>query len=101
MIVDIQRSPYKFKRYRVFMDDGRHFDFGLKGGSTYLDHGNKEIRKNYWKRHYGNPIEKELIDNLTPSPSLFSAYLLWGSHTSLEKNIKELNDLWKLKHKSK
>lgn len=101
MIVDIQRSPLIMKRFRVFMDDGRHFDFGLKGGSTYLDHHNKQIRQNYWKRHYANPVEKDLIDNLVPSPSLFSAFLLWGSHTSLEKNIKELNDLWKFKHSKK
>ena len=101
MIVDIQRSPYKFKRYRVFMDDGKYYDFGLKGANTYLDHHNKKIRYNYWKRHYANPIEKQLIDNLVPSPSLFSAFLLWGSHTSLEKNIQELNDLWKFMHSSK
>jgi len=99
MIVDIERSPIKYKRFRVFMDDGRHFDFGLQGGNTYLEHKDKTIRMNYWKRHYANPVEKKLIDGLVPSPALFSAYLLWGSHTSLEKNINELNNLWKIKHK--
>lgn len=101
MITEIQRSPLQFKRFRVFLDDGRHYDFGLKGGSTYLEHRDKLKRMAYWKRHYGNPVEKDLIDNLVPSPALFSAYLLWGSHTDLGKNILELNSLWKLMKQSK
>ncbi len=101
MIIDIRKSPVKYKRFRVFMDDGKYFDFGMDGGSTYIDHHNKLIRKNYWKRHYANPTEKELIDNLVPSPSLFSAYLLWGDDTDIYKNINHLNTLWKLQKQGK
>ena len=97
MIVKIENSPVKHKRYRIIMNDGKHYDFGLLGAETYLDHKDYNKRRAYWLRHYGNPVEKVLIDNLVPSPSLFSAYILWGSHTSLEKNIKELNNLWKYK----
>jgi len=32
-----------------------------------------------------------LIDSLTPSPALFSYYLLWGDHTTLKENLDELN----------
>jgi hypothetical protein len=99
MIIKIEKSPVKYKRYRVYMDTGKHYDFGLLGGETYIDHKDANKRRNYWLRHYGNPTEKILIDNLVPSPSLFSAYLLWGVHSNLEKNIKELNELWKFKHK--
>jgi len=37
-----------------------------------------------------NPEEKYLIDNLIPSPALFYAKILWGNHSSLNENIKEL-----------
>jgi hypothetical protein len=98
MIVDIKASPLKTKRYRVFMDNGKYYDFGLKNGNTYLDHHDKVIRENYIKRHYANPIENKLIDNLIPSPALFSMYLLWGKYTALKDNINHLNNLWIKKH---
>jgi len=98
MIVDIQPSPIKHKRFRVTMDNGKQYDFGLDTGSTYIDHHNKIKRLNYWSRHYSNPIERRLINNLVPSPALFSAYLLWGESTDLNKNINHLNMLWKKKH---
>ena len=105
MITHIEYSPLQNKRYRVTMDDGRQFDFGYKisdfasrgrykFGSTYLDHRNEKKRSAYWARHYSNPTEKQLIDNLVPSPSLFSAYILWGPSTDLEYNIRFLNKLW-------
>lgn len=99
MIVDIKPSPVKYKRFRVFMDSGKTFDFGLKGGSTYIDHKDKTKRLNYIKRHYANSIERKLIDNLVPSPSLFSMFLLWGKYTNLYDNINYLNNLWAKKHK--
>jgi hypothetical protein len=98
MIVDIQPSPVKYKRYRVTMDNGKEYDFGLDTGSTYIDHHNKIKRLNYWSRHYSNPTERRLIDNLVPSPALFSALLLWGESTDINKNINHLNMLWKQKH---
>jgi hypothetical protein len=39
------------------------------------------MKYNYWKRRYANNTEKESIDKLIPSPSLFSALLLWGETT--------------------
>lgn len=94
MIISIESSPRKNKRYRVHLKNGQKIDFGLKGGSTYIDHGDKVKRKNYWARHLGNPIEKRLIEGLIPSPALFSAYLLWGESKSLKENIKKLNRLF-------
>ena len=41
----------------------------------------------------GNKREKYLIANFIPSPSLFSAVLLWGESTSLKKNLEILNEL--------
>lgn len=105
MIIDIKKSPVAYKRFRVAMDNGKTYDFGLSSGSTYIDHKDKILRAAYIKRHLGNETEKKLIDNLVPSPALFSAQLLWSildaSSTSLEKNIKLLNAAWKSKHLKK
>ena len=100
MIVSIGNSLKKYKRYSVTMDNGKTYDFGLKDGQTYIDHHDKKKRLNYWKRHMSNKTEHQLITNLAPSPSLFSAYLLWGDNISLMENIKALNRLWTMKEKS-
>ena len=83
------------KRFRVILDDGRKFDFGLEGGQTYIDHGDKVLRENYLKRHLANPTEARLNENLIPSASLFSRYILWGEYPTLEQNVNYLNKLWK------
>lgn len=93
-ILDIINSPLQNKRFRVYLNDNTHYDFGLKTGQTYLDHKDKLLKENYWLRHIASPREHYLIKNLIPSPALFSAYLLWGPNTNLYKNIKYLNDLW-------
>ena len=93
-IIKIEPSIKKSKRFRVYLNNGDHYDFGLEKGSTYLDHHDALKRYNYFKTHYANEYEKHLIDNLIPSPSLFSMVLLWGKYTSIEKNVKILNKLW-------
>jgi intein/homing endonuclease len=98
MIVGIDKSPLAAKRYRVTMDNGNTYDFGLKTGYTYTDGAGIYVRDNYRKRHLANKTEQRLIENLVPSPSLFAYYLLWGPHTSLKQNIKYLNSQWAKKH---
>jgi len=109
MITDIKPSPVKNKRFRatILLHNGKEkkIDFGLKNGITYIDKTTNgtpirttQERHNYLQRHMANPTEKKLIENLVPSPSLLSAMLLWGKHTSLEKNINELNKLWSNSH---
>jgi len=100
MITNIESSPLRNKRFRVFMDNGKYYDFGLKNGDTYIDNHDMVKRLNYLKRHLANETEHTLIKNLVPSPSLFSAYLLWGKYTSIEQNIHFLNSLWEKKHMS-
>ena len=99
MIIKIEPSPKLFKRYRATMDNGKTYDFGLHNGKTYIDHHNPVLRENYLKRHYANPTEKRLIDNLVPSPSLFSALLLWGKYKTIKENAEHLNALWEQKHR--
>ena len=91
MTLKLSKSHMKSKRYRIDLADGRHYDFGLEDGQTYIDHKDKTKRSNYLKRHMPNPKKKYLIDNFIPSPALFSAKILWGNHSSLNENLKELN----------
>ena len=100
MIKEIKKSNKKNKRFKVILDNGDTFDFGLKDGSTYIDHNDKSIRDNYIKRHYNLKKEQPFIKNLIPSPALFSFYLLWGPYTKIETNIKYLNDLFLIKNKT-
>jgi len=101
MIIKIGASPLVHKRFRAEVETAngiRKIDFGLRGGYTYLDGADLTTKRNYWKRHLGNTTEKTLISNLVPSPSLLSAYLLWGDTRDLSKNIRHLNKLWEKKH---
>ena len=98
MIVKIERSPVALKRFRVVMDNGNKYDFGYSTGKTYIDGRTMVERENYRKRHLANPIEKRLITNLVPSPSLFAYYLLWGPSAHLPRNVAHLNNLWEKKH---
>jgi hypothetical protein len=102
MITDIKPSNKKNKRFQatILQHNGKEkkIDFGLKDGVTYIDNmRTTQERHNYLQRHLANKTEKKLIENLIPSASLLSAALLWGKHKSLEKNIIELNKLFKAK----
>ena len=90
-IVKIENSPRKNKRFRVYLENNDHYDFGLDNGKTYVDHHDKIKRENYRKRHMANDTEKHLIQNFIPSPALFSYYILWGDSTSVNENIEKIN----------
>jgi hypothetical protein len=96
-IVKIIKSPRKNKRFRVYTDDEKHYDFGLSGASTYIDHHDIRKRDNYRNRHLGNTREYELISTLTPSPALFAYYVLWGDFTNIKDNINMLNNIFDYK----
>lgn len=102
MIIQLENSTKPNKRFKITMDNGKQYDFGYKGGSTYIDHKDKAKRTAYLKRHLANKTENQLISNLIPSPSLFSAYILWSMAdpeiTTIKENIELLNRLWKKKH---
>lgn len=99
MIIKLEPSSVKDKRFTATMSTGERISFGLKDAKngTYIDHKNKELRKRYLARHLANKREKYLIDNLIPSPALFSAYLLWSypsdKFTSINDNVNYLNSM--------
>ena len=100
-IMRIDRSNRLQKRFKVILDNGDEYNFGQENSDgthpiTYIDGASKEKRDNYIKRHLGNKTENQLINNLVPSPSLFSMYLLWNT-PSLNENIKILNGMFSKK----
>lgn len=98
MILEVVSSPIPLKRFRATvktLKGIKQYDFGLRGGQTYIDGASDQQRTNYMLRHY--PVEERLIENLVPSPALLSAFLLWGKYRTLKENILRLNALWKKK----
>ena len=78
MIKDIINSPLKTKKYRALMSDGSKIDFGLKSSSTYLDHKDKERRKNYLLRAKGIKNKFGALTYLDKnSPNYWSIKYLW------------------------
>jgi hypothetical protein len=101
-ILDLINSPNAKKRFRITLKIDDHiykWDFGDPNGSTYIDHGDKTKRQNYRRRHCANPVERNRIENLIPSPALFSMDLLWGDSTDLFDNLihlqREFNERYK------
>jgi hypothetical protein len=79
----IQNSTHKDKRYMVKFNNGKIVHFGLKTGSTYIDHKDKKKRENYLARH---KVRENWDDPY--SAGALSRWLLWGDYTDLEKNRK-------------
>jgi hypothetical protein len=80
----LEESTKKDKRLMATFSNGRIIHFGLKGGSTYIDHKDKTKRENYIARHK----VREDFNNPQTAGAL-SRWILWGDYTDLEKNRKE------------
>jgi len=78
----LENSSQKDKRFLAIFLDGTRVNFGLKGGSTYID-GNRteKERQNYINRH----AVRENFNNPKTAGSL-SRWILWGDSKSLNKN---------------
>lgn len=100
-IYRLQASKKKNKRYVIHIVDGndvKSYNFGLKGGETFIDHNDEAKRLAYLARHTANKSEKDLIENLIPSPALFSATLLWGPNKTLGENVAALQKQFNMKY---
>jgi hypothetical protein len=98
----LQASKKKDKRYVIHIVDEnkvKSYNFGLKGGETFIDHKDEAKRLAYLARHMSpGSKEKELIENLIPSPALFSAVLLWGPNKTLTENVVALQKQFNMKY---
>tara|TARA_R100000773_G_C4191841_1_gene97485 strand:+ start:664 stop:939 length:276 start_codon:yes stop_codon:yes gene_type:complete len=82
----VEKSNRKNKRFVAIFNDGDKVHFGFKGGSTYIDHKDKEKRKNYRARHEVN--EKKFYND-PKRPATLSRFILWGEATNLNQAIKD------------
>ena len=99
MKLDMKPSTIKNKRFTAtFTDDKgkviKTTHFGLKNPKkgTYIDHKDKEIRKNYRARH-----KKDLDTGDFKKAGYLSYYILWGDKTNLKDAIKDYKKRFKLK----
>jgi len=78
----LENSSQKDKRFLAIFSDGTRVNFGLKGGSTFID-GNRteKERQNYISRH----AVRENFNN-PKTASALSRWILWGDSKSLNKN---------------
>lgn len=86
-LIKVEDSKAKGKRFTAIFSDGKKekkVNFGLSGGSTYLDHKDKKKRAAYRARH-----EVDLKTNDPLRAGYLSYWLLWGDSTSLSMNIRE------------
>lgn len=81
--MNIVNSKSKNKRFTAVFSDGSRIDFGLKGGSTYIDHGDNIKRINYIKRHKVNEDWTKI------NAGSLSRYILWGDSKDINKNIQD------------
>tara|TARA_R110001606_G_scaffold87644_3_gene197610 strand:+ start:1000 stop:1302 length:303 start_codon:yes stop_codon:yes gene_type:complete len=73
------------KRFDATFSDGKQTKFGSVGGSTFIDHKDKDKRKNYIARH------KNDLDTNDPQRAGFLALFLLWNKTSLNASIKDYN----------
>ena len=89
MKLQIKNSNAKNKRFTAIFTDNnfkKTIHFGQKNPKigTYIDHNDKEIRKNYRARH---EVREKKFYNSPLHASTLSRFILWGDETNLEKSI--------------
>jgi len=90
-IVSIEKSRRKGKKLCAVLIDGKRVDFGSDVSTTFAEGASQQKRDSYFKRHLGNAVERNKIQNLEMSPALLSAYVLWLT-PDMETNVKILNE---------
>ena len=87
------------KRFKAYFSDGTTTKFGQTNPKTgtYIDHQDKQIKKNYIKRHL-----KDLETNDYKRAGYLSMFLLWNKET-LKDSMKDfykkiLKNDWKINY---
>jgi hypothetical protein len=71
------RSKAKDKRFYVIYL-GKRINFGLKGGSTFIDHHNEQKRKAWRARHSKIKLKNgQYAYKVKSQPAFWSMALLW------------------------
>lgn len=88
-IINIEKSPLRNRRYRIYLLNGERYDVGFIKCKYYIDTGDKELR-NFYYALMNHKIKQKLI-SLTPSSLLYETFILNGGTTDLIKNINFFN----------
>lgn len=81
----IKQSTRKNKKLMItFSNPKKTIHFGSKNSKTFLDHNDKKKRENYILRHQVNENWNDPV-----TAGTLSFYLLWGSSTDLNTNLKK------------
>lgn len=88
-IINIEESPLRNRRYRIFLINGNHIDIGFKDCNYYIDNANKKERNLFYK--ILDKEQKHLIMTCKPSQLLYETFILNGYSTDLIKNINFYN----------
>lgn len=89
LIINIEKSPIRNKRFRIYLLNGDKYDIGNINSSFYIDHKNKSQREMFYK--FLNYKCKKTIYNLTPSPLLYETFILNGFSKNIINNINFFN----------
>lgn len=92
-LIRLEKSKRKNKRYDAIFrinDNLKRVPFGSSEHENYTIHKDKQRRQRYRKRH--------INDNLTDpmSPGSLSWFILWGDSVSLNDNIKNFKNKFKI-----
>jgi len=98
MLKCIEEINEKNKRFKAYFTDGTTTKFGQSNPKqgTFLDHGDKTLKRNYIKRHL-----KDLDTNDYTRAGYLSMLLLWDKPTLKESitayNKRILKNDWEIK----
>jgi hypothetical protein len=89
-IINIENSPLRNRRYRIYLLNGERYDVGFKKCKYYIDNGNKDLRKFYYTVFDKNA--KHICSKLIPCQLLYETFILNGATTNIIKNINFYNN---------
>ena len=89
-IINVENSPLRNRRYRIYLLNGERYDIGFKSCKYYIDNGNKELRKLYYGLFDKNA--KRICSQLISSQLLYETFILNGGTTNIIKNINFYNN---------
>lgn len=92
-IINIEKSPLRNRRYRLFFINGDHMDIGLKNYEYYIDNGNKDYRNLIYTLMHKDA--KKTIINNEHDYIVYETFILNGATKNLIKNINFYNSYFK------
>ena len=88
-IINIEKSPLRNRRYRIYLINSDHLDVGFKKSKYYIDDGNKANRNFYYQLLNNKQIEE--LFNCKPSQLLYETFILNGATQNIITNINFYN----------